>query len=320
MNRILVFSIAAAAASAFGSACAQSYPAKPIRFIVSNAAGGAPDTMSRLFADRLSPALGQPIIVENRPAAGGMVAADNVSKAAPDGYMLLTGGTAALAPAVVKQLPYDPLNDFAGVAALANIHAVILTGSSTNFKSLKEMVAFGRANPGKLTFGSSGVGSPTHLSGERLRFAAGFEALHVPQKGAAAAVTEVMAGRLDYYMSPLVSALSLIRAGKVTALAVPSATRLALLPNVPTTVESGVPNAVFQSGVGMWAPSKTPRDIVNRLNRDIVRIAQTPEVRDLLRSQGADAWLMTPEQLDAFIRADSVQQQALVKAAGITAE
>jgi tripartite-type tricarboxylate transporter receptor subunit TctC len=164
------------------------------------------------------------------------------------------------------------------------------------------------------------VGSPTHLSGERLRFAAGFEALHVPQKGAAAAVTEVIAGRLDYYMSPLVSALSLIRAGKATALAIPAAKRLALLPDVPTTLELGLTQGVFESGVGLWAPRKTSRDIVNRLNRDVAAIAQAPETRALLQSQGAEPWIMTPEQFDAFIRADSQRQQELVKAAGIRPE
>jgi tripartite-type tricarboxylate transporter receptor subunit TctC len=298
----------------------QGYPFKPIRFIVSNAPGGAPDTMSRLFGDRLAIALGQPIIVENRPAAGGIIANEFVAKSAADGYTLLTGGTAALAPAVVPNLPYDPINDFAGIAPLANIFAVVITGASSNFKTFKDLVDYGRADPGKLNFGSAGAGSPTHLSGERLRYAAGFEAVHIPQKGAAAAVTEVMAGRLDYYIPPLVAALALIRSGKVLALAVPSAKRLELLPNVPTTTEAGVPNAVFESGVGMWAPKKTPREIVGRLNREVLRIAQTPEVRDLLRAQGGEPWPLTAEQFDAYIKADSVQQQELVKAAGIKAD
>ena len=296
------------------------WPSKPVRFIVNNAPGGAPDTMTRLFSERLSPSLGQPIIVENRPAAGGIVAAEAVAKGATDGYQFLAGGTAALAPAVVANLPYDPINDFAGVAPLANIHAVIISGPSHNFKTLREMVAYGKANPGNLTFGSAGSGSPTHLSGERLRFAAGFDALHVPQKGAAAAVTEVLAGRLDYYIPPLVAALPLIRAGKVTALAVPGAKRLALLPDVPTTGESGVSNAVFESGVGLWAARKTPAEIVTRLNREIVRLAQSPEVSAALRAQGAEPWPLSPEQFDAFIRADAKVQQDLVKAAGIKAE
>ena len=299
------------------SGVAQGWPAKPLRFIVANAPGGAPDTMSRLYSDRLGAALGQPIIVENRPAAGGIVAADFVAKSAPDGYSFLTGGTAALAPAVVSNLPYDPIGDFAGVAPLANIFAVIISGPSHNFKTLQQMVAYAKANPGKLNFGSGGPGSPTHLSGERLRFAAGIEAVHIPQKGAAASVTEVMAGRLDYYIPPLVAALSLIRAGKITALAVPEHKRLALLPEVPTTGEAGVANAVFQSGVGLWVQKKTPREIVNRVNREILRIADQVEVRDSLRASGAEPWPLTPEQFDAFIKTDSEQQKALVKAAGI---
>lgn len=302
------------------AAVAQSWPAKPIRLIVSNAPGGAPDTMSRLYSDRLATALGQPIIVENRPAAGGIVAAEFVAKSAPDGYNLLSGGTAALAPAVVPKLPYDPINDFAGIAPLADIHAVVISGPSQNFKTLQELVAYGKANPGKLNFGSGGAGSPTHLSGERLRFAAGIDAVHIPQKGAAASVTEVMAGRLDFYLPPLVAALPMIRSGKIRALATPAAQRLALLPDVPTTAEAGVPNAIFQSGVGLWAQRKTPRDIVNRLNREILRIAELAEVRDSLSASGAAPWPLTPEQFDAFIRADSAQQQAFVKAAGLKAD
>ncbi len=298
----------------------QAYPAKPVHFIVSNAAGGAPDTMARMFSERLGPALGQPIVVENRPAAGGIVANDFVAKSAPDGYTLLVGGTAALAPAVVPNLPYDPINDLAGIVPLANVFAVVITGPSSKFKSLKDLVAYGKANPGKLNFGSAGAGSPTHLSGERLRYAAGFEAVHVPQKGAVAAVTEVLAGRLDYYIPPLVAALGLIRSGKVIALAVPSARRLELLPDVPTTAEAGVPDAVFESGVGMWGPKKMSRDIVSRLNREVLKIAQTGEVRDLLRQQGAEPWPMTPEQFDAYIKSDSALQQQLVKAAGIKAD
>ncbi len=302
------------------AAVAQSWPVKPIRMIVSNAPGGAPDTMARLYSDRLATALGQPIIVENRPAAGGIVAAEFVAKSAADGYNLLAGGTAALAPAVVPNLPYDPINDFAGIAPLADIFAVVISGPSHNFKSLQELVAYGKSNPGVLNFGSSGAGSPTHLSGERLRFAAGIEAVHVPQKGAAASVTEVMAGRLDFYVPPLVAALQLIRAGKVRALASPSAQRLALLPDVPTTAEAGVANAVFQSGVGLWAQRRTPREIINRLNQEVLRIADLREVRDSLSSSGAAPWPLTPEQFDALIRTDSVQQQALVKAAGIKAD
>jgi tripartite-type tricarboxylate transporter receptor subunit TctC len=320
MNYALAIALSAALLACGTTSRAQTWPAKPMRFIVSNAPGGAPDTLSRLFAERLSPALGQAIVVENRPAAGGIVAASAVAKAAPDGYTFLTGGTAALAPAVVPNLPYDPIRDFAGVAPLANVFAVVITGPSHNFRTLQELVDYGRANPGRLTFGSAGAGSPTHLSGELLRFAGKFDALHVAQKGAVAAVTEVMAGRLDYYTPPLVAVLPLIRSGKVKALAVPSAKRLALLPDVPTTSEAGVPGASFQSGVGLWAPKATPQDIVRRLNTEVLRIAQTPAVKDMLLAQGAEPWQLSPEEFDNYTRTDSVRQQELVKNAGIKAE
>lgn len=303
-----------------GAAWAQSYPAKPVRIIVGFAPGGAPDTMTRLFADRLPAALGQPIVVENRPAAGGLVAAENVSKAAPDGYMILSTATASFIPALVPKVPYDPLNDFAGIAPLANIHAVVVSGPSTNFKTLKELITFGRANPGKLTFGSSGIGTPVHMSSEQFRHAAGFDALHVPQKGAAQSIIEVVAGRLDFYNSPVVAALPMIKAGKLNALAVLSRSRVALLPNVPTIGEAGLPEGVFQSGVGTWAPIKTPREIVQQLNREIARVAQSAEVRDLLQSQGAEPWLQSPEQFDEFVRAYGARQAALVKTLGIKAD
>jgi tripartite-type tricarboxylate transporter receptor subunit TctC len=299
---------------------AQSYPAKPLRIIVGFAPGGAPDTMTRLFAERLPAALGQPIVVENRPAAGGLVAAENVSKAAPDGYMILSTATASFVPAVIQKVPYDAINDFAGIAPLANIHAVVVTGPSNNFKTLKELIAFGKANPGKLTFGSSGIGTPVHMSSEQFRHAAGFEALHVPQKGAAQSIIEVVAGRLDFYNSPVVAALPMIKAGKLNALAVLSQSRVSLLPNVPTMSEAGLPEGAFQSGVGTWAPVKTPREIVQQLNREIARVAQSTEVRDLLSAQGAEPWLLSPGQFDDFVRAYSVRQAALVKALGIKAE
>jgi len=320
MRRCISLGLVLALATWSEISSAQAWPAKPLRFIVSNAPGGAPDTMSRLFADRLSPLLGQAIVVENRPAAGGIVAASAVAKSPPDGYTFLTGGTAALAPAVVPNLPYDPIADFAGVVPLANVFAVVISGPSHNFRTLQELVAYGRANPGKLTFGSAGVGSPTHLSGEMLRFAGRFEALHVAQKGAVAAVTEVMAGRLDYYTPPLVAVLPLIRSGKVTALAVPSAKRLALLPDVPTTSEAGLPDASFESGVGLWAPKATPREIVRRLNAEVLRIAGTAAVKEMLLAQGAEPWPLTPEEFDSYIKADSQRQQELVKNAGIKAE
>jgi tripartite-type tricarboxylate transporter receptor subunit TctC len=320
MSRTLAACVGAISLFAFHQAWAQAYPAKPLRVIVGFAPGGAPDTMTRLFADRLPAALGQPVVVENRPAAGGLVAAENVSRAAPDGYMLLSTATASFVPAVVKNVPYDPINDFAGITPLANIRAVVVTGPSTNFHSLKEMIAFGKANPGRLTFGSSGMGTPVHMSSEQFRHAAGFDALHVPQKGAAQSIIEVVAGRLDFYNSPVVAALPMIKAGKLTPLAVLSTSRVALLPNVPTMSEAGLPEGVFQSGVGMWAPAKTPREIVQRLNREISRVAQGVEVRELLQSQGAEPWLMTPEQFDEFVRSYSTRQAALVKAIGIKAE
>jgi tripartite-type tricarboxylate transporter receptor subunit TctC len=301
---------------------AQTYPSKPMRGVVANAAGGVPDTLLRLLLEKVAPALGQPMVVDNRGGAGGVIASEMVAKAAPDGYTLLITAVGALDPVVVARPPYDAIADFAGVAQLADLYGVLISTPLRDFRTLADLEAFGRANPGALNFGSSGAGSFTHLQALKLTVDSGFTAVHVPVKGASQAITEVMAGRLDFYTPGAVAAIPLIRQGKVRALAVMADKRVSQLPDVPTLAEAarGHPMTLLSSGVGMFAPRATPRDIVARLNREIIRAGSLPEMRERLETLGATPSTLTPEQLDEVVKATSAQLRQLVKAAGLKPE
>jgi tripartite-type tricarboxylate transporter receptor subunit TctC len=301
---------------------AQTYPVKPIRGIVANAAGGVPDTVLRLLAEKLNPALGQPIVVDNRGGAGGVIASELVAKSPPDGYTLLITAIGALDPVVVARPPYDPIADFAGVAQLADLYGVLVSTPSRNFRTLADLEAFGRANPGVLNFGSSGAGSFTHLQALKLTVDSGFTAVHIPVKGAAQAMTEVLAGRLDFYTPGAVAAIPLIKQGKVRALAVMADRRVSQLPDVPTLAEAsgGRPMTLLSSGVGMFVPRATSRDIVGRLNREVVRAGSLPDTRERMETLGATPSTLTPEQLDEVVKATSAQLRQLVKTAGLKPE
>jgi tripartite-type tricarboxylate transporter receptor subunit TctC len=297
---------------------AQAWPTKPIRIIVPISAGSGTDVLARALADRLGGALGQILIIENRPGAGGAVGAIAVAKAAPDGYTLLvTSSALTVAPAIYANLAYDPLSDLAGVTPVANLGAAFIAAPSKSFKTVRELVALAKARPGQLSYGSSGTGSASHLTSEKFRLMAGFEAVHVPYRGAPEAVADAMTGRIDFVSSPLAAALPLIQDGKLVALAVPSPSRSALLPDVPTIEEAGVPNASSQTWVGVLAPKATPRDIVNRLQHEIVKVLQLPELKAQLHATGSEPLLMTPEEFDALMRQEVASNKVLANAAGI---
>ena len=321
-RRAIVAMLGLAAVAVPPASNAQAFPVKPMRGVVANAPGGVPDTVLRLLLDKASPALGQPMVVDNRGGAGGVIASELVAKSAPDGYTLLITAIGALDPVVLARPPYDPIADFAGVAQLADLYGVLISTPSRNFRTLADMEGFGRANPGVLNFGSSGAGSFTHLSALKLAVDGGFSAVHIPVKGASQAITEVMAGRLDFYVPGAVAALPLIRQGKVRALAVITDKRSAQLPDVPTLAEasSGRPVTLLSSGVGLFAPKATPRDIVARLNREMVRAGSNPETREKLEALGAVPSALTPEQLDEVVKSTSAQLRSLVKTAGLKPE
>ena len=296
---------------------ADEWPSRPIRTIVPLSPGSAADIVPRIVFEQLSAQLGQPTIVENRPGASGTIAARAVATADADGYMLLAHSTAhVISPSTVANIPYDPIKDFTPVAPLGNLPLVLVVAPSKNIKTIQELVALGKQRP--LTFGSIGVGSPIHLAMERLRLSAGFQEQAIPFKGAPEAVLEAVTGRIDMYYSPVSAALPLIRDGKLLALAVSSPERVASLPDVPTTQEAGYANSSYQFWIGIFAPAKTPRDVVNKLNTEIQKSLQVPSVRERFAQLGVQPMAMSAEQFDKFVKDELVLNAELAKAAGLT--
>jgi tripartite-type tricarboxylate transporter receptor subunit TctC len=285
------------------AASAQSYPSKPIRVIVPFTPGSSTDITARAVGDRLTAELGQPIVIENRAGAGGRVGAEVVAKAAPDGYTLLINSSAHTAnPAMYKDMPFDTANDFAGITALANLPNILIISPDKKLTTAKALVDWAKVNPEKLNFASAGAGSATHMNAEKFSARAGIKHTHVPYRGTPEAITDVMAGRADVYFAPLNAALPFIQDNKVMALAVGTAKRTPLLPNVPTTIEAGIPDSDYNFWVGMFAPAKTPRDVIDRLNAATVKVLQSPEVEQRFRSLGATAMPMKPAEYDSYIK------------------
>lgn len=319
VNRIAGLLLVLASGVAATSVAAQSaWPSKPIRVVVPFTAGSTTDIIARLVGEKLSSNLGQPIIVDNRGGAGGTVGSALVARAEPDGYTLLVNATThTVVPSTYLNPPYDTLRDFAGVTPFVQVPNVLVISPTKNLRDLGSLVAYGRANPGKMNYASAGQGTATHLNAEKFRSQAGFQAVHIPYKGSPEAVTDVISGSVDYYFSPVAPVLQHVRDGRLLALAVGSARRSSVLPDIPTTSEAGVPNSEFNFWIGMMAPAKTPRDIVTRLHREVEKVLATPEVRERLARLGADAWTMPPEQFDAYLRAEVESNAKVVKEAGL---
>jgi tripartite-type tricarboxylate transporter receptor subunit TctC len=305
---------------AAGPGLGQTWPSKPIRVIVPLTAGSATDVIPRVVFESVSTQLGQSMVVENRVGGGGTIGAGAVAKADPDGYTLLVFSNAhTIAPAVHANLSYDVVKDFAGITPLGNVPNVLVVAPSKNIKTIQQLVAAAKAKPGSINYASGGTGTPPHLTAERFRLSAGFEGQHIPFKGAPEALTEVMTGRVDFYFSPIAPALPFIRDGLLVALAVSSSKRASALPNVPTTVEAGYANSDFDFWIGMFAPSKTPRQIVTRLHQETVKALQNPSVKAKLSNMGVEDMIMTPEAFDQRIAAEVATSATLAKAAGIAA-
>jgi tripartite-type tricarboxylate transporter receptor subunit TctC len=301
-------------------ALAQTWPAKSLRVVVPFTAASATDTIARIVAERLTQQFGQTLVVENRPGAGGTIGVGTVARAEPDGYTLLVHSSSfTVTPTTYPNTPYNTERDFSGITPLANLPNVLVIAPSKNIRSVKELVASAKAKPGTLTYASAGAGSATQLNAERFRLGAGFEGVHVPFKGTPEALTEILTGRVDYYFCPVISVLQFIKEGKLLALAAGSSKRSSALPEVPTTLEAGVPNSDYNFYVGMMVPSKTPRAIVDTLHKNVVIALQTPDTRERLAKLGAEPMLMTPAEFDTHIRKEIASNAALVKAAGVTA-
>jgi tripartite-type tricarboxylate transporter receptor subunit TctC len=301
------------------AASAQSnWPDKPIRIIVPFTAGSGTDIIARTLAEPMSRSLGQPIVIENRPGAGGTLGAGLVAKSAPDGYTLLVHSAGHVAnSAIYSSLPYDTLKDFAGVTPLASLPNVLIVAPSKGFKTVGDLVKKAQENAGVMNYGSAGNGSATHMNAEIFRMSAKFNAQHVPYKGTPEAMTEVATGRIDFFFAPLSSALPLIKAGRLQALAVGTAKRSPLLPDVPTTVEAGYPQSDYVFWVAMLAPAATPRPIIDRLNAEALKALASPEIKEKLAVLGAEPMPMTPAAFDAFLKTETARMAQVVKSAGI---
>jgi len=290
---------------------------QPIKLIVPFTAGSGTDVVARLLAEKLGPALDTTIVVDNRAGAGGTLGAALVAKAPADGYTLLVHSAGHLVnPALYPNLSYDTIKDFAGVTALASLPNVLVT-TPGRFKDVRDLVEQARSKPGTLNYGSAGNGSATHMNAEVFRFAAGIQAQHVPFKGTPEALNEVMAGRIDWFFAPMVSALSLVQSGKLKALAVGTAKRSDVLPQVPTTVEAGVPGSEYLFWVGLFAPAKTPAPIVDRLQVEVASIMTSTEMKERLDKLGAEPFVLAPAAFNKFIVDETAKAQQIVRAAAI---
>lgn len=318
MKRIWMLVPAVSLAVAATEAGAQAWPTKSLRAIVPVAAGSSTDIIPRVVFEQLSSQLGQTIVVENRTGAGGTIGAAFVAKSDPDGYTVLASGSAhTISPSLYPKLSYHPARDFAAVIPLGISPNVLVVSPTKGFKTVGDLVAAGKAKPGTLSFSSVGIGTATHLSAERFQFSAGVQAVHVPFRGGAEAMAEVMAGRVDFFFGPPALVLPHIRDGKLAALVVNGTTRTSALPDVRTTREAGFNEAEYPIWYGLFLPVKTPRDIVDRLHRETLKALQAPKVRERLGTLVVDPMVMTPKDFDAHVQKEIAVNVALVRAAGI---
>lgn len=305
-----------------GTAAAQAYPTKPVRLIVPSGPGGPPDIRARWLAEKLSPALGQPVIVDNKSGAGGIIGTEAGARSAPDGYTILLThqGTVAINPHIYARLGYDPLKDFAPVSRLVVSALLLAVHPDAPVKSVGELLQLAKQSPGKLTYGSPGTGTPPHLVAELFKRMAGIDTLHVPYKSPAPALFDLMGGRLSYTFDSLAIQMPQVKAGKIRALGVTSGQRLASLPEIPTVAEAGLPGFEYWSWMGICAPAGTPRPIVARLNQEIVHILGTQQAKDWFAAEGGEPKGETPEEFAAFILAEHARWGKVIREAGIKAD
>jgi len=300
---------------------ATAYPGRPVRVVVPFTPGGQPDIVARLIGSKLVEFLGHQVVVDNRPGAGGVIGTRIVAAANPDGYTLLSVSAAhVVAPATRAKLGYDAARDFAGITQTASAAYLLVVSPSLNVKTLKELIALAQAKPKQLNYASAGTGSGTHFAAEMLKFAANIDVVHVPYRGVPESLTDTMTGRVQFFMSPLASGITLVRDGKLHALGVSSEKRIRAHPDIPTLAESGLPGFRWDSWAALFAPAKTPRTIVNKLNREVTRVLRLPDVEQRLIALGVEPTPTTPAQLDKFIAEQLVVAADLARKAGIKPE
>ena len=315
---LLVGLVAFAAAAAPMGVQAQAWPSKPIKYVVPFAPGGTTDILARTVGEKLSIALGQPVVVENKPGAGGGVGADFTAKAAPDGYTIMGGtiSTHAINASLYSNLPYDPVKDFAAITLIARVPNLLVINPDIKAKNVAELIALMKANPGKFTFASSGNGTSQHLSGELFKSMAGVDMQHIPYKGSPPALQDVVGGQVSMTFDNITTAWPLAKAGKLRPLAVTTAKRSSVAPEVPTLAESGLPGFEIGSWQGVFAPAGTPPEIVKRLNAEIVKILNMPDVKERLVALGAEPVGDTPEQFSAYVKSEVAKWSDIVKKSG----
>jgi len=301
-----------------GGAAADDYPSKSIRLIVPFAAGGAVGAVARVLSAPLTASLGQTIVIDNRGGAGGIIGMDAVAKSPADGYTLLLAHSGlTYMPGLYRKLPFDPVQDFDGVITAVSGSYVLAVSADAPFKSVAELIAYAKANPGKLSYGSAGIGSTLHLAAEFFKRAAGMDILHVPYKGAAQATTDLIGGQVQMMFGPTVAILPLAQAGKIRALAVTSAKRSALAPDLPTMIESGVADFEVTGWYGLAAPAGTPKTAIDKLNAATNKALQSAEIVEQFRRQGYEPLGGTPEAMNALIKADVARWTRIIRDAGI---
>jgi len=318
MKRFLVTVLTVLAA---GQALAQGYPSKPIKFVVPFGAGSATDIMARTVGDAMSKSMGQPIIIENKAGAGGTIAAAQVAKSEPDGYTVFIPSSGhVLNPSLYSNLSYDTLKDLSGVTTLAAIPNVLVVNPAKGWKTQADLIAAVKAAPTKYNYASAGVGSGTHLNAEIFRLQSGIEALHVPYKSTPEAMTNVIGGSNDWFFAPLAAALPLIRDGKLQALSVSTKTRASTLPQVPTSIEAGLPASDYTLWVGMIVPSATPAAVVKKLHEEALKALASPELKERMAKLGAEPFPMSPDAFNAYIKSEMEVAARIVKAANLKAQ
>jgi tripartite-type tricarboxylate transporter receptor subunit TctC len=301
-------------------AIAQPYPGKPIRFLVGFAPGGTNDIIARMLAQKLTENMGQSVVVENRAGANTAIATELAARAAPDGYTILLTAPGHATNAALMKLPFDPIRDFAFISLAVESQNLLVVHPSFPPKSVQELIAFSKKHPGKINYASSGTGTTVHLSGELFQFMTGVKWVHVPYKGGGPAAVELLAGQTSLMFGNLPTVIQYARSGKLRALAVTGAKRAPAMPETPTVAEGGIPGYDVTNWFGVSAPAKTPRAIVERLNGEIVRALNAPDLRERLTSQGGDPVGDTPEQFTAFVQNEIAKWAKVIKAAGIKSE
>lgn len=319
LSRLATLSLMVTLLNGIPALAAEVYPGKPIKIVAPFPPGGPVDILSRTIGSKLAQSLGQPVVVENRAGAGGNIGSDAVAKSAPDGYTLLMGfvGTHAINPSLYSKMPYDNVKDFEPVSLVAEVTIVLVVNPAIPANSIGQLIALAKSRPGELTFGSPGNGTPQHLAGELFNFISGVKIRHVPYKGAVPALTDLLGGQISMIFSSMPPALPHIKSGKLRALGVTSTARSPVTPELPTIAESGLTGYEVKNWYGIFAPRGTPKEIVTKLNAEIVKILNMPDVKESLSLQGAEPSTSTPQEFAAYVKDETEKWAKIVKYSGV---